>query len=115
MKEVNLYKIWETLNKLYEVMNTLSQEEDKYVDLLGHCSNYSERSFESFLDYYSFKIDENNIVIFNDDKIAYEDFTTDDFSSIPIYLLSFSNEKLKNWIKTEINLQLERQKLKKLQ
>jgi hypothetical protein len=114
MKELNLYKIWEIMNKLSNTMDMLS-EEDKYFYLLGHQSSYSEMSFEGFLEYYSFKIDGDNIIIFNDDSVAWENFTVNDFSYIPICLLSFSAEKLESWIEVEIDLQLEKQKREKLQ
>jgi hypothetical protein len=114
MKELNLYKVWEVLNKLSDTMDRLS-EENKYVYLLGHSSVYSKMSFESFLEYYSFKIDGDNLIVFNDDSVAWEDFTTNDFSSFPICLLSFSAEKLKNWIDVEVDLQLEKQEREKLQ
>jgi hypothetical protein len=108
MKKLNLRKVWEVLNKLSDTINMLS-EEDKYVYLLGYSSAYSKMSFEGFLDYYSFKITSDEIIIFNDDSVAREDFTTNDFSSFPIYLLNFKVIALENWIEVEIGLQLEKQ------
>ena len=64
---------------------------------------------KSFLNYYSFRIDGDDIIVFNDDGIPYEDYTNRDFSYIPSVLLSFSSEKLDNWVETEIKLQLAKQ------
>lgn len=108
------------LKQVWTVCNTLSQkeseltEDDIYISLLGHRSEYSEMSFESFLDYYSFKIESDKIVVFNRDGIPYEDYHNNDYSNIPICLLSFSAEKLDRWTKTEIGLELERIERKKV-
>lgn len=102
------------LKQLWTVCNTLSQkeseltEDDIYISLLGHRSEYNEMSFEGFLECYSFKINTDDIVVFNNDGIPYEDYHNNDYSNIPICLLSFSAEKLDRWIKTEIGLELER-------
>ena len=59
------------LEKLWEVMNTISlkqqdlDEQNIFVNLLGHRSGYYGWSFKSFLDYYSFKFEDDNIVVYN--------------------------------------------------
>lgn len=113
MKNLNLERVWEIMNILSEKASKLS-EENKYVHLLGTKSNYTEMSFESFLEYYSFKFDNDNLIIFNDDGIPWEDYTTNDFSEVLVVLLSFSAEKLNNWIETEVILQLEKQERAKV-
>ena len=72
-------------------------------------------SFESFLEYYSFKFENDNLIIFNDDGIPWEDFTVNDFSLFPLYLLSFGEKELKDYIKNEINNQLKQQEVEKLE
>jgi hypothetical protein len=62
----------------------------------------------------NFRISDDYIVVFNDDKIAWEDFSNDDFSSAPLCLLSFSAEKLDRWIEAEIDLQLKAQEREKM-
>ena len=57
MENLNLKKVWEVMNTLSHKQAKLAEEEDKYVDLLGHSSNYCSMSFESFLEYYSFKFE----------------------------------------------------------
>jgi hypothetical protein len=113
MKELNLEKLW-------SVCNTLSQKESElceqsiFIRLMGHRSNYGEVSFEGFLNYYSFRLDGDEIVVFNNDGVSWEDYNNDDFSYIPLSLLSFDDERLENWMLIEIDLQSEKQKRDKL-
>lgn len=113
MKNLNLERVWEIMNMLSEKASELS-EEDKYIQFLGTRSNYGEMSFKGFLEYYSFKVEDDKIIVFNQDGIPWEDYTNNDFSDIPICLLSFSAEKLNSWIETEIKLELERQEREKV-
>jgi hypothetical protein len=112
--KLDLKRVWEVMNTLSYKQAKLAEEEDKYVELLGHSSNYCQQEFDSFLNYYSFKVDGDNIVVFNDDGVPYEDYDNDDFSYVPICLLSFSDEKLKRWVETEIELQLAKQERDKI-
>ena len=111
--KLDLKRVWKVMNKLSYEKSKLS-EENVFVYLLGNSSEYSSMSFDSFLNYYSFKIDDDNIVVFNDDGVPYEDYYNNDFSYLPIELLSFSEEKLENWIENEIEMQLEKQRLQKI-
>ena len=113
MKTLDLYKVWEALNKISNRQSDLC-EQDIFVQLLGSRSNYLEMSFDNFLEHYSFKIDADEVTIFNDDGIPWEDYTNSDFSYIPSVLLSFSAEKLDNWIEIQIKLDLERQEREKV-
>ena len=113
MKNLDLEKLHYICNKLSNKEQELS-ERDIYVSLMGHSSNYSEMEFESFMKYYNFGFEDDNIVVFNDDGIAYEAYTTNDFSYIPIILLSFDETILENWMETEIKLELERQEREKV-
>ena len=114
MKKLDLYKLWQIINTLSEKQSELS-EKSIYVSFLGNKSNYISQSFESFLEYYSFKIEKDNIMVFNDDKIPHEDYTNDDFSYVPFVLISLPVEKLNNWIEIEIDLELKRQEIEKQQ
>lgn len=112
MKTLNLNKIWEICCTLSEKRDELA-DKGTYIHLLGNRSNFTDCSFESFLDYYTFKIDGDTIEVFNNDNIPYENYTNEDYSYIPTVLLSFSGEKLNNWIETEIELQLAKQERSK--
>lgn len=71
-------------------------------------------SFEGFLNYYSFRIEDDVIIVYNNDGIPYENLTNDDFSYIPIELLDMSGEDLIVWIEVEVERQLEAQRVNKL-
>ncbi len=114
MKILNLHILWVICNMLSTKQNELS-ESSTYVSLLGNRSNYNSCLFERFLEYYSFKVEENKIFIFNDDGVPYEDYTNDDFSYVPIVLLDFGEKELEQWIETEVNRQLKEQEVEKLQ
>jgi hypothetical protein len=113
-----------TLNfkKLWEVMNTLSKkqdilaEENVYIYLLGYNSTYYGSSFGNFLEYYSFKINikDNQIIVYNNYAIPYEDFSNNDYSYVPICLLSFSAEQIEEWMEAEIQRQLKQQEKDRL-
>ena len=60
MKTLNLYRIWEIANILQDKMDELV-EQCIYVYLLGHRASYVPSQFENFLEYYSFKIEDNYI------------------------------------------------------
>lgn len=113
MEKLNLKKVWEIMNTLSHKESVLS-EDNIYVSLLGNRSSYCKQEFDSFLNYYSFKIDGDSIVVFNTDPIPYESWNNDDISFIPSVLISFSSEKLDSWMETEIKLELERQERDKL-
>lgn len=96
MKTLNLYKVWKVLNFLNE-QEEIYNNKDIYPCFLGTRSSYYIVDFENFLEYYSFKIDVNDIVIFNDDGVPYEDFTNQDFSHISQELLEFDEKELEDW------------------
>ena len=111
---LDLKKIWEVMNKLSYEESKLSEEQDKYVQLLGHSSNYCNSSFEGFLNYYSFKVDGEDIVVYNDDSVQWEDYRNNDFSTFPLFLLSLGEKDLEKWIENEIEMQLKQQEINKI-
>ncbi len=113
MKTLNLYKLWQVMNKLSNKMEELS-EKYIYVSLLGVKSEYYTYTFEYFLDYYSFKIQDGTIIVYNDDNIAWEDDTNSDFSYVPIELLEMSDEEFDIWMEKEIESLLAEQEEEKI-
>lgn len=111
--KLNLERLWEVCNTLSEKQSELA-EDSIFVHLLGHRSEYGETSFEGFLNYYSFRVDGDEIIVFNDDGIPYESYNNNDFSYIPLSLLFFGGEDLEEWMDDEIEKQLSQQKLNKL-
>lgn len=111
--KLDLNRVWEICNTLSEKQSELA-EESVYIHLLGHQSDYSNSTFENFLEYYSFKIDGDDIVVFNDDGVPYEDYYNNDFSYLPIELLSFGEKEIENWIENEMEMQLKQQEINKI-
>lgn len=114
MKTLDLEKLWEVCNTL-SLKESELQEQSIFISFMGYKSNFCAQTFESFLEYYSFSIEGDDIIVFNDDGIPYESYNNDDFSYVPIRLLSFSAERLENWMKIEIDLQLAKQEREKEQ
>lgn len=112
MKTLNLYKIWEVLNLIVNVEESL-HEKGIYPCLLGNSSNYYKQEFKYFLEEYSFKVEDDKICIFNDDVIPYEDYTNGDFSFIPIKLLELDEEEIKQWVDKEVEEHLEQETVSK--
>ena len=108
MKTLDLHKIWEIMNRLSDEQCALD-EINCYVYFLGVNSNYFRRTFDSFLEYYYFKVENDSILVYNDDNIPFESYTNEDYSYVPICLLSFSAEEIENWIKEETEIQLKQQ------
>ena len=102
MKKLDLEKVWQIMNRLSYEESKIGEEQDKWVSLLGHGSCYYELNFDDFLDYYSFKVKDDNIIVFNDDGVPYEDYSNDDFSYVPLCLLSFSAEEIEKWIQEKV-------------
>ena len=107
MKTLDLHRIWEILNFISEQEQILN-DKDIYPYFLGMNSSFYGMDFDSFIGHYSFRIDKDEICIFNDDPIPYEDYTINDFSYIPKELLSFNDNELMAWIEkqTEIHLSI---------
>ena len=105
---LDLEKIWKLCNYFSDRQCALD-EQNCYVQLLGNKSQYFSRDFESFLEYYSFKSEDDNVVIFNNDPIPYEDYNNNDYSYIPIPVLGFGKEELENYIKQMVDMQLKEQ------
>lgn len=113
MKKLDLEKIWQICNLLSGKEAELS-EQDCYISLLGNSSGYCPQDFDSFLDYYSFKVEDDNIVVFNNDVVPYEDYRNEDFSYIPIPILGFGEKELENYIDQLVKMQLEEQEQQKI-
>ena len=62
IKTLDLYNLWQVCNILSEKQEELS-ENSVYISFLGTRSSYTAIDFQSFLEYYSFKTDNNTITI----------------------------------------------------
>ena len=88
------------LKRLWEITLVICNEIDKVCDEDFYINYNTQYSFESFLNYFSIKIDINRkeITYYNDDKVPYEDFTYQDFNTLPLSILEFKDEEVKEWL-----------------
>lgn len=98
MKQLNLYRLWEAINKLSEKETQLG-ENDINVCFLGGVSNYVQCNYEKFLMYHQFKINENHVLVYDDPEYGYC------FSRVNINLLTMNDEEIDLWMESEINQQ----------
>jgi hypothetical protein len=110
MENLNLKKLWEVCNTLSWEEAKLEEEKDTYISLLGNQSEYSYmQDFDYFLNHYSFRVEGENIIVFNTDPIPYEDYCNNDISYVPIPVLGFGEKEIEKWMEEEIAKQLEQQ------
>ena len=88
------------LKRLWEITLVICDEIDKVCDEDFYINYNTQYSFESFLNYFSIKIDiiREEITYYNDDKVPYEDFTYHDFNTLPLSILEFTDEEVKEWL-----------------
>ena len=90
MEIINLKRIWE----IFQIIDRI--DEDGTLDF-----NNAFLGYEGFLDWFSFKILEDTIMVYNDDQIPYEDDTWNDFNYIPFSVMKMSDEEVENWVLEE--------------
>ena len=88
------------LKRLWEITLIICNEIDEAPEEDFYINYTTQYSFESFLNYFSIKIDINRkeITYYNDDKVPYEDFTYQDFNTLPLSILEFKDEEVKEWL-----------------
>ena len=109
MKTLDLHRIWEVMNFLTEQEDILN-DKGLYLDFLGQDSFYFTQDFLSFLEEYSFNVFNDEICVFNNDPIPYENHRNNDYSYIPVEFLTFNDEQLMNWIDKRTQDYIQRQK-----
>ncbi len=102
IETLNLKRVWEILNIISRKQEELNEAEF-YYDLLNNFGEYyHDMLFEDFIDYYSFKLYSHALSVYNDNPVAWEDYSRNDFNNIPLELLSMSNEEMYIWIDDRI-------------
>ena len=88
------------LKRLWEITLIICNEIDEAPEEDFYINYTTQYSFESFLNYFSIKIDiiREEITYYNDDKVPYEDFTYQDFNTLPLSILEFKDEEVKEWL-----------------
>lgn len=91
METINIKRIWE----IFQIIGRI--DVDGTLDF-----NNAFLGYEGFLDWYSFKILEDTIMVYNDDQVPYEDDTWNDFNYIPFSVMNMSDEEVEKWVLEEI-------------
>lgn len=91
METINIKRIWE----IFQIIGRI--DEDGTLDF-----NNAFLGYEGFLDWFSFKILEDTIMVYNDDQIPYEDNTWNDFNYIPFSVMKMLDEDVEKWVLEEI-------------
>ena len=91
MENVNTKRIWE----IFQIIDRI--DEDEVLDF-----NNASLEYEEFLDWYSFKMLKDSIMVYNDDQVPYEDDTWNDFNYIPFSVMKMSDEEVEKWVLEEI-------------
>ena len=91
METIDIKRVWE----IFQIIDKI--DEDGILDF-----NNAFLEYEGFLDWYSFKILEDTIMVYNDDQIPYEDDTWNDFNYIPFSVMKMLDEDVEKWVIEEI-------------
>lgn len=91
MEIINTKRIWE----IFQIIDRI--DEDGALDF-----NNTFLEYEGFLDWFSFKVLTNSVMVFNDDPIPYEDYTWNDFNYIPFSVMNMTDEGVEEWVIEEI-------------
>lgn len=91
MEVINTKRIWE----IFQIIDRI--DEDGVLDF-----NNALFEYEGFLDWFSFKMLKDTIMVFNDDRVPYEDYTWNEFNYIPFSVMNMSDEGVEKWVIEEI-------------
>ena len=91
MEIINLKRIWE----IFQIIDRI--DEWSRLDF-----NNAFLEYEGFLDWYSFKMLKDTIMVFNDDRVPYEDYTWNEFNYIPFSVMKMTDEGVEKWVIEEI-------------
>lgn len=87
------------LEELYRVHHIINDvDEDGVLDY----SSQGLNSFQDFVEWFSFKLEKDSVIYFNNDWIPYENEQWNDFNFIPFELLDESEEFIKEWVLKKI-------------
>ena len=95
MEIINTKRIWE----IFQIIDKIEEENEDVVLKYNTFNNYT---YEDFLEWWSFKILKDTIMVYNDDQIPYEDDTWNDFNYIPFSVMKMLDEDVEKWVLEEI-------------
>ena len=91
METINIKRIWE----IFQIVDRI--DEDGTLDF-----NNTFLEYEGFLDWFSFKMLKDTIMVYNNGQIPYEDDTWNDFNYIPFSVMKMTDREVEKWVSKEI-------------
>ena len=103
---IDLKKLWEVTVVVSTEAHELS-EKDIYLDY------NTQYDYETFLEWYSLKIDldRKTVTYYNNDRVPYEDFTYQEYYTLPLELLEMTEKEIIKWVHKKGDEYLEKQLL----
>ena len=91
MEIINTKRIWE----IFQIVDRIDED-----GTLGFNNTFLE--YEGFLDWFSFKMLKDTIMVYNNGRVPYEDYTWNEFNYIPFSVMNMSDEGVEKWVIEEI-------------
>ena len=103
---IDLKKLWEVTVVVSTEAHELS-EKDIYLDY------NTQYDYETFLGWYSLKIDldRKTVTYYNNDRVPYEDFTYQEYYTLPLELLEMTEKDIIKWVHKKGDEYLEKELL----
>ena len=103
---IDLKKLWEVTVVVSTEAHELS-EKDIYLDY------NTQYDYETFLGWYSLKIDldRKTVTYYNNDRVPYEDFTYQEYYTLPLELLEMTEKDIIKWVHKKRDEYLEKELL----
>ena len=103
---IDLKKLWEVTVVVSTEAHELS-EKDIYLDY------NTQYDYETFLGWYSIKIDldRKTVTYYNNDRVPYEDFTYQEYYTLPLELLEMTEKDIIKWVHKKGDEYLEKELL----
>ena len=91
MEIINTKRIWE----IFQIVDRI--DEDGTLDF-----NNTFLEYEGFLDWFSFKMLKDTIMVYNNGRVPYEDYTWNEFNYIPFSVMKMTDREVEKWVSKEI-------------
>ena len=101
------------LKKLWEVTVVVSTEAEELSEKDIYLDYNTQYDYETFLGWYSIKIDldRKTVTYYNNDRVPYEDFTYQEYYTLPLELLEMTEKEIIKWVHKKGDEYLEKQLL----
>ena len=101
------------LKKLWEVTVVVSTEAHELSEKDIYLNYNTQYDYETFLGWYSLKIDldRKTVTYYNNDRVPYEDFTYQEYYTLPLELLEMTEKDIIKWVHKKGDEYLEKELL----